>query len=69
LGPIIVVTGTTIIAARALASVWEISNWIELATASLVLSGLYGLGVLQLALNREERAMLVNMVRRQPAHP
>jgi len=69
LGPIVAVTGITIVAARALASVWEITNWIELATASLVLSGLYGLGVLQLALNREERAMLVNMVRRQPAHP
>jgi len=68
LGPIVAVTGITIIAARVLASAWGITGWFELAAASLILSALYGLAVLQLALSREERAMLINILRRQPAH-
>ena len=54
LAPIVVVTGITIAAARGLALGWELSGWIELAAASLVVSLLYAAGVFKLVLTPEE---------------
>jgi membrane protein EpsK len=67
LAPIVAVTGLTIAAGRAMALAWPMTGWIELGAAAMIISGAYGLAVLQWALSPEERAMFRKLLRRQPA--
>ena len=66
LAPIVAVTVTTIILARAAALSCEITGWVQLAAAGVMLAALYVVGVFRWVLTTQEREMLKKILRKQP---
>jgi len=63
--PIVAVTVVTILLGRAVAGIWEISNWGDLILTGSGLSVVYCAGVYGLLLNPEERQMLRSVLRKE----